>query len=452
MDHFRYDDGRLFCESIDLAQVAAQAGTPVYVYSAATIRLHVERLAGAFRELDPLICFSVKSCSNLAILKLIVGLGCGLDVVSGGELHRARLAGVDPAKVVYAGVGKTDDEILDALGHGAGGPPGHPSFGAAHERIGLFNIESETEFQTIASIARSLHTSADACLRINPDVDPKTHVYTTTGKKENKFGVDLDRARAFFRRFGTDKHLRLTGLHLHIGSPVYDTEPYVQALTKALGLIDELAGAGYRVSTLNLGGGFAADYQTGLAPAASEYAAAIVPLLRDRVARGELKIVFEPGRTIAANAGVLLTRVLYTKESGPRKFIVCDAGMHTLIRPSLYGSFHFIWPAAVADQHVPTRREEHPHLPGLEVCDVVGPICESGDFLAKDRELPLVARGDLLTVFGAGAYGMSMASRYNSHPLPAEVLVDGSSATLVRRRETYADLVSHELVTEDIPI
>jgi diaminopimelate decarboxylase len=448
MDHFRYDDGRLMCEDVDLGRVAEQAGTPVYVYSAATLRVHVERLNAAFRELSPTICFSVKSCSNLAVLKLLVGLGCGLDVVSGGELHRARLAGVDLDKVVYAGVGKTDEEILDALG----GAAGHGFSGEERERIGLFNIESETEFQTIASIARSLHTSADAALRVNPDVDPKTHLYTTTGKKENKFGVDLDRARAFFRRFGHDKHLRLTALHLHIGSPVYDTRPYVEALTKALGLIDELAREGFRVSTLNLGGGFAADYQTGDAPPASQYAAAIVPLLRERVQRGELKIIFEPGRTIAANAGVLLARVLYTKESGPKKFIVCDAGMHTLIRPSLYGSFHFVWPAQVADQHVPPRREERPDLPGLEPCDVVGPICESGDFLAKDRPLPPVARGDLLAVYGAGAYGMSMANRYNSHPLPAEVLVDGARATVVRRRETYADLVGHELTGDDLAV
>lgn len=443
MDYFSYRDGRLTCEGVDLARLAAVTGTPTYVYSAGTLGLHYDRLAAAFSELSPLICFSVKSCPNVHVLRTLVERGSGLDVVSGGELHRARMAGCPLSKVVYAGVGKTDEEIRDALGFGVGRVGG----GVGGE-IPLFNIESEPEFQTIAGIARSLGVTASAALRVNPDVDPKTHAYTTTGKKETKFGVDLERARAFFRRFGHEKHLRLTGVHLHIGSPVYETGPYVEAVTKTLGLIDELAREGVRVDTLDLGGGFAADYQTGASPAASDYAAAIVPLLRDRVATPSrpdgLRIILEPGRSIAANAGVLLTRVLYIKESGTRKFIVCDAGMNTLIRPALYGSFHFIWPVTVADQHVPPTRTERPELPGLEACDVVGPLCESGDFLAKDRPLPPLARGDLLAVFGAGAYGMSMASRYNSHPLPAEVLVEGERARVVRRRETYADITAHE--------
>jgi diaminopimelate decarboxylase len=457
MDFFAYRDGRLVCEDVDLAALAAQSGTPTYVYSAATLGMHYDRLAAAFAELSPLICFSVKSSPNLHVLRTLTERGAGLDVVSGGELHRARLAGVPMGKVVYAGVGKTDAEIRDALGFGVGGAAGGGGVGAVRHAdyeaadVPLFNIESEAEFQTIATIARSLGVVAKAALRINPDVDPKTHVYTSTGKKESKFGVDLDRARSFFKRFGHEKHLRLTGLHLHIGSPVATTAPYVEAVTKTLALMDELAAAGMRVDTLDLGGGFAADYQTGASPAAADYAAAIVPLLRERV-KGGLKIILEPGRSIAANAGVLLTRVLYVKESGPRKFIVCDAGMNALIRPALYGSFHFIWPATVAEGHVPPTRTERPELPGLEMCDVVGPLCESGDFLAKDRLLPPVARGDLLAVFGAGAYGISMASRYNSHPLPAEVMVRGGTATIVRRRETYEDIVRHEVEGEEIPL
>jgi diaminopimelate decarboxylase len=466
MDFFSYRDGRLACEDIDLATLATHTGTPTYVYSAGTLALHYDRLVAAFRDLDPLICFSVKSCPNVHILRTLVERGSGLDVVSGGELHRARLAGCPMDKVVYAGVGKTDEEIRDALGFGAasddGGSGGAGGTGGAGGGGGvpIFNIESEPEFQTIAGIARSLGVTATAALRVNPDVDPKTHAYTTTGKKETKFGVDLERARAFFRRFGHEKHLRLTGIHLHIGSPVSETGPYVQAVTKTLALIDELAAEGMNVDTLDLGGGFAADYQTGASPAASDYAAAIVPLLRDRAARargaagggGGLRFILEPGRSIAANAGVLLTRVLYVKESGTRKFIVCDAGMNTLIRPALYGSFHFIWPVTAADAHIPEVRTERPALPGLEPCDVVGPLCESGDFLAKDRPLPPLARGDLLAVFGAGAYGMSMASRYNSHPLPAEVLIDGDRARTVRRRETYADITRHEDVADELAV
>jgi len=454
MDFFSYQDGRLACEGVDLASLATRTGTPTYVYSASTLALHYDRLAAAFREIDPLICFSVKSCPNVHVLRTLVQRGSGLDVVSGGELHRARLAGCPMEKVVYAGVGKTDEEIRDALGFGAGGGAGGGarSEGEGGRGVPIFNIESEPEFQTIAGIARSLGVTATAALRVNPDVDPKTHAYTTTGKKETKFGVDLERARAFFRRFGHEKHLRLTGIHLHIGSPVSETEPYVQAVTRTLELIDDLAREGMKIDTLDLGGGFAADYQTGASPAAADYAAAIVPLLRSRAGEGGLRFILEPGRSIAANAGVLLTRVLYVKESGRRKFIVCDAGMNTLIRPALYGSFHFVWPVTVADAHVPPARTERPPLEGLEPCDVVGPLCESGDFLAKDRPLPPVARGDLLAVFGAGAYGMSMASRYNSHPLPAEVLVENDRARIIRRRETYADLTRHEEGTQEVPV
>jgi diaminopimelate decarboxylase len=450
MDHFAYRDGRLFAEDVDLSSVAARVGTPVFVYSGATLALHFQRLREAFKALDPLICFSVKSCSNIGVLRHLASLGAGMDVVSGGELARARLAGVPPERIVYAGVGKTDAEIIAALGR----PDATEPRPEQTEPIALFNVESEAEFQNIAAIAQTLGVKAHAALRVNPDVDPVTHKYTTTGTAETKFGVDLARAREFFRRYDGHPNLKLSGIHVHLGSPVMTPEPYVQAVKKILALIDELEDQGHRIDTINLGGGFGADYVSGRSPSAQAYADAIVPLLKDRIERrwGEsgrrTRVILEPGRSIVASAGVLLTRIEYVKTGGSKKFLVCDAGMHTLVRPALYEAFHFIWPVSVAPQHEPGARVERPDLPALEACDVVGPICETGDFLAKDRPLPPVARGDLLCVFTAGAYGMSMASRYNSHPLPAEVLVDGSEARVVRRRESYADLVAHEIDAE----
>lgn len=455
MDHFQYHDGRLRCEDVDLVELAKRVGTPTYVYSKATLLHHYHRLAEAFAELRPLICYSVKSSGNLNLLKVLCEAGAGLDVVSGGELHRARLAGCPPERIVFAGVGKTAEEIADALGEPDDEVTGGPA--AAHEPIGMFNVESEQEFQTLVHVAESLHRRTRAALRVNPDVDPKTHKYTTTGKAENKFGVDLRRAREFLKHYSGHALVRLSGLHIHLGSPIATVTPYVEALKRVLALIDELAADGIIIDTLDVGGGFAADYRTGQSLPASDYAAAIVPLLRERVASGRLKIVLEPGRFIAANAGVLLTRVQYLKNTTQKRFVICDAGMHTLIRPALYEAFHFVWPCDVAPQHEPPATTEGtPHradtldLPGLERCDVVGPICESADFICQDRLLPPVARGDVLAVFTAGAYGMSMASRYNAHPLPAEVLVDASRAMIIRERETYADLVAHELQVRDV--
>jgi len=431
MDSFQYRDGQLFCENVDISDLATKVGTPAYIYSRATFEGHYDRIAQAFAELDPIICYSIKSCGNIHICKLLANRGSGMDVVSGGELHRAQQAGASMSKVVYAGVGKTDAEIRQAI----------------DAKIGWFNIESEAEFENISSIARSMGAVANGALRINPDVyDPKTHAKTSTGKKETKFGVDIDRARRFFDRYGKDTHLKLSAIHLHIGSPIYSAEPYVQAITKALELIAELKGKGFNINTIDIGGGFAADYETDKSPLALDYAKEIVPLLRPFKAAGG-KIIIEPGRTIAANAGLLLTRVQYIKMGGKKKFVIIDSGMHHLIRPTLYDSFHFIWPASVAPQHVPMHRKAEMDMPALELCDVVGPICESGDFLAKDRPLPPVARGDLLAVFSAGAYGMVMASHYNAMPLPAEVLVDGSKATIIRRRETYDDLTRAEMQT-----
>ena len=429
MDRFQYRDGQLFCEDVNLDELAGRVGTPVYVYSQNTFVEHYERLTGAFAALDPIICYSIKSCGNIHILKLLASHGAGMDVVSGGELFRAKQAGADMKKIVYAGVGKTDDEIRQAIDAG----------------IGWFNIESEAEFENIASIAKAMGKTARGALRVNPDVaDPRTHAKTTTGKKETKFGVDIERAKRFFETYGRDQHLKLSAIHLHIGSPIYSPEPYVAAIQKALVLIDDLKKSGHTVDAIDIGGGYAADYESGKSPAYAEYADAIVPLLKPFKDAGGT-IILEPGRTIAANAGVLITRVQYIKTGGSKKFVIVDTGMHHLIRPALYDSFHFIWPTNIAPMHEPKTRNADMALPGLEKCDVVGPICETGDALAKDRALPPVARGDLLCVFTAGAYGMVMASQYNAMPRPAEVLVNGSDATVIRRRETYDDLIAAEL-------
>lgn len=458
MDHFTYQSGRLLCEGIPATDLADRFGTPSYIYSRATLEAHYDRIAAAFGDLNPLICYSIKSCGNIEVCRVLAGRGSGMDVVSGGELERAFLAGVPMAKVVYAGVGKTDAEIRAALdgrfsllGESGGGKArrgGDEPDPRARGPIGYFNIESEPEFENIAAIARELGVRTHAALRVNPDVDPKTHAYTSTGKKDSKFGVGIERALAFFDRYGRDEFLKLDAIHLHIGSPVYSTEPYIAAINKALGLIDELAGRGFVVRALDIGGGFGADYETDRSPAATGYAQAIVPLLRDR-ARAGLKIIIEPGRTISANAGLLLTRVQYVKEGAGKQFIICDAGMNTLIRPALYGAFHFAWPAATEPRFEPPRRAEGLDLPGLIACDIVGPICESGDFLAKDRKLPSMKRGDVLAVFTAGAYGMVMASNYNSQPLPGEVLVEGKSARLIRRRQDMAGLLADELAPRE---
>lgn len=427
MDSFLFRDGELYCEDVPMREIARTAGTPTFVYSRATLEGHLDRLREAFAPIDPLICYSVKSCGNLSVLRTLAARGAGMDVVSIGELQRALEAGVPASRCVYAGVGKRDDEIAAAIDAG----------------IGLLNVESEAEFENIARIAAEREKVVQCALRINPDVDPKTHRYTSTGKKETKFGVDLERARRFFQLYGRDRFAKLEGLHLHIGSPIYTVEPYVEALTKTCALIEELAKDGIEIRSIDLGGGFGADYETAQSPSARDYAAAILPLMLPLKARG-VEFFLEPGRSIAANAGVLLLRVLYTKDSGEKHFAICDAGMNALLRPSHYGSFHFIWPVHPQAGFVPTQRSSNMVMEGLRAQDIVGPLCESGDFLAVDRAMPPLARGDLLAVFTAGAYGMSMASRYNSSPLPAEVLVSGNRVELIRRRETVDDLVEHE--------
>jgi len=433
MDYFHYDAGRLYCEDLPVDDIAEQVGTPAYIYSKQTFTHHYRAITDAFAELDPLVCYSIKSCGNIHILRMLADQGAGMDVVSGGELYRAKQAGVDMSTVVFAGVGKTDPEITDALEAG----------------IGWFNIESEAEFENIARIAKQLGVTAHAALRINPDVDPKTHAKTTTGKKETKFGVDIDRARRFFQQYGNDAHLKLTALHLHIGSPIYTVEPYTEAVRKAVSLIDELRQQGHTIDTLDIGGGYGADYESDQTPRYHDYAASIVPLLR-QFKQGGGRVILEPGRSVAANAGLLVAKVQYVKQGGDKTFVIVDSGMHHMIRPTLYEAFHFVWPTQVQPEQVPSQRRPEVDVKGLSKCDVVGPICETGDYLAKDRDLPAMQRGENVAVFGAGAYGIVMSSHYNAIPRPPEVLVDGDRATIIRRRETYEDLVGPEWTPEPV--
>jgi diaminopimelate decarboxylase len=424
MDYFNYKNGKLFAENADVEQITAEVGTPVYIYSKATFIDHLQKTQKAYGQLDTTVCYSVKACGNINILKILADAGSGFDIVSGGELYRVLQAGGEPSKIVYAGVGKTDKEIIEALNAG----------------IGYFNIESEAELENLIRIATQQRKQPKAALRINPDVDPKTHRYTTTGKKETKFGVDIERARKVFADYGKNKAVKLCAIHIHLGSAGKTVEPYVEAIKKALALIDQLRKDGFTIEAMDIGGGYGADYLTAEAPTAADYAAAIVPLLRGK----NLKLILEPGASIAANAAILVTQVLYLKSSGSKKFVIVDAGMNDLIRPPLYGAFHFIWPTKVDKKFVPTRRDKDLQSPGTEVVDIVGPICESADFFAQDRALPPVNRGDFISIFTAGAYGFSMSSNYNARPRAAEVLVDGEEFTVIRRREAYEDLTSLE--------
>jgi len=425
MDDFKYKNGELYCEDVSISEMVHSAGTPLYVYSRSTLAGHYHRIAEAFAPLHPLICYSIKSCGNLEILRTLQGCGSGFDVVSGGELFRALKAGADPKTIVFAGVGKTDQEINEALETG----------------IGWFNVESEEEFWNLDRLAGLGGIQVRAALRVNPDVaSAGTHQKTFTGKKETKFGVDIERAFDFYLRAAPAAHARLNAMHLHIGSPIKTVQPYVDAITKALDLMGRLRQRGISVDTLDIGGGFAAFYEGNEAPSASDYAAQIVPLLKDK----NLRVILEPGRSISCNAGVLISRVQYTKQGGSKNFVIVDAAMNDLIRPTLYESYHFIWPVAPGPQLMPPNRLSTLRTPDDRKVDVVGPICESGDYLAQDRYLPHLKRGDLLAVFSAGAYGFSMSSQYNARPRAAEVLVDGKKWKLIRRRESYQDLIAGE--------
>ena len=425
MEPFQYRDRQLYCEDVPVAELAARFGTPLYVYSQSAILETLKSLRSAFADVDPLVCYSVKANSNLGILKVMAEHGSGFDVVSGGELHRVKLAGGDPERTVFAGVGKTDDEIVAGLEAG----------------VLMFNVESEGELEAIARVAAAMNRVAPIALRVNPDVDPRTHRYTSTGKKESKFGMDIERSLRVAEAALAMSSVRMIGMHMHIGSQITTTEPYAGAVAKGVEVIGRLRRMGHPIEWYNMGGGFGIAYKKSEARSIAEFAAAILPGVKATGCR----LAIEPGRVIAGNAGILVSRVLYTKQSGDKRFLIQDAAMNDLIRPALYESFHRIWPVVAAPGLPAPPDDFEAAIPGTEPWDVVGPVCESGDFLAKDRSLPQLDRGDLIAIFSAGAYGMVMASNYNTRPRAAEVLVALRQSRLVRRRETYEDLVSQEV-------
>jgi diaminopimelate decarboxylase len=413
MSHFAYCDSELCCEQVSLRALAAVAGTPTYVYSKSAL---LEGLAGyhrAFRDVPHVVCYSIKANSNLGVLSVLAKAGAGADIVSGGELYRALRAGVPPKKIIFSGVGKSRDEMRDAL----------------KADILMFNVESRSELKVLDEVAREMGVRAPIALRVNPDVDPQTHPYIATGLKTSKFGVPYDEALAAYEDAATMRGLEVVGADMHIGSQLTKATPVADAVARIVALVKALRERSIEIRMIDIGGGLGIRYRDETPPTHEEYATMLLPALRESGAT----VLLEPGRSIVGNAGVLLTRVLYRKDTGAKKFVVIDAAMNDLIRPSLYGSFHDILPVDEADR----ARER-------ETVDVVGPICESGDFLAKDRELPRAEPDQLLALMSAGAYGFAMASNYNTRPRAAEVLVDGNRHTIVRRRETYEDLVAGE--------
>ena len=428
MHFFYYLHGKLHCEDVDLARVAEKFGTPTYVYSAGTILDHLTRLNGALATLDHLICYAVKANSNRSILKLLADAGAGFDIVSGGELFRVLAAGGDPAKCTFAGVGKSPEEIEYALELG----------------VYSFNIESESELEHIDRIAGAKNLRAPIALRANPDVDPHTHEYISTGSRENKFGVALGQLPAAYERAAEMRNIDIIGVQMHIGSQITEAAPFANAIKKLAPIVRELKSK-YPIKFFSIGGGMGIVYRRALesglgkwwhdhggetsAFSIRDYADAIVPPLREL----NLRILVEPGRFLVGNAGVLLARVSCIKKSGAKKFAIVDAGMNDLIRPALYHSYHEIVPVKE------TRSERESKI------DIVGPVCESGDFFALDREMPELHEGDLLAIMSAGAYGFVMASNYNSRRLPSEVLVRGDKFALIRQRQTWEDLASGEV-------
>jgi diaminopimelate decarboxylase len=447
MHSFHYRDGRLYCEDVDLDLVAREFGTPLYIYSAATILDHYRRLDAALPGLDHLICYAVKANSNRAILKLLAQAGAGFDIVSGGELFRVLAAGGESQRCTFAGVGKSLEEIEYAL----------------EQRVYSFNVESEAELEDIDRIAGARNLRARIALRANPDVDPHTHEYISTGSRENKFGIALDQIAAVYERAAKMRNIDIVGVQMHIGSQITETQPFVEAINKIAPLVLELE-LKYGIEFFSIGGGVGIVYESSFTSGRSDwwsssssspqdesvrlaakskrirkeqrtnqlsirqYVDAILPPLREL----KLRILLEPGRLLVGNAGVLLTRIRYIKRTGQKKFAIVDAGMNDLIRPALYHSFHEIVPV-----EEPTKN--------MEKIDIVGPVCETGDFFALDREMPELHEGDLLAIMSAGAYGFVMASNYNSRPLPAEALVRGDKFALIRKRQTWEDLIRDEI-------
>lgn len=415
MNNFEYRQGELYCEQVPVSRIAKEVGTPCYVYSHATLLRHFHAYDGAFKDIPHIVAFAMKANSNLAILRLMAKEGSGVDIVSGGELFRALKAGVPPEKIVFAGVGKNADEIRDALKAG----------------ILMFNVESSAEIHAINDVAASIGKKARIALRINPDVDPKTHPYISTGMKKSKFGIAADRALEEYKMASSLGHIDVVGVHAHIGSQLTEVTPFVDSLKKVVGLIETLKSQGINIRYLNIGGGLGITYSEEKPPLPIDLANAISPLVKQL----GVTLVMEPGRVIVGNAGILVTKALYLKQGEAKSFVIVDAAMNDLIRPSLYSAYHEIKPVDEAAGH---RAKQQ--------VDIVGPVCESGDFLAKDRMLAAVQPGELMAVMSAGAYGFVMSSNYNSRPRVPEVLVKGGEIHVIRERETYEDLVKRETI------
>ncbi len=413
MHFFRYTNAELYAEDVPVRELAERYGTPLFVYSHATLLRHFMAYKKAFNDFPHIICYAMKANSNSAIVRLFAKNGGGADVVSGGEIYRALKGGIPSNRIVYAGVGKTEKEIRFAL----------------REDILMFNVESEEELVEINRIAGLMNLKAPVALRVNPDVDPRTHPYISTGLKKHKFGIPIEEAFEYYKVAAKLSNVRVIGIHKHIGSQITQVSPFVDALKKVLSLVDELSRFGVKIKYLDIGGGLGITYKNEDPPLPLDLAKGLAPALKKR----ELTIIMEPGRSITGNAGILVTKVLYLKNTKKKRFVIVDAGMNDLVRPSFYDAYHHIMPVVKS-------------LRKAIIADVVGPICESGDFLAKDRELKAVRPGEFLSVMSAGAYGFSMSSNYNSRPKAAEVLVKGREHSLVRRRETYNDLLRGEVI------
>ncbi|MBL8027834.1 MAG: diaminopimelate decarboxylase [Fibrobacteres bacterium] len=416
MNEFTYNSNSLYCENVSVNELADKYGTPLYIYSRAAIEGQIKSVATAFKEVSPLIAFSVKSNSNIGLLSVVKQAGAGADIVSGGELYRCLKAGISPQKIVFAGVGKSDEEIAYAIDN----------------NIKLFNAESMEEMAAISRVAVSKKASANVSFRVNPDVDAKTHEKTTTGKKENKFGIPYEKAVEMYMAAAKLPGLIVSGIDVHLGSPIYTTEPYVAGINRLLPIIDELRKNGIPLKTLDIGGGIAIVYNDEKPFLPAELAEVTVPLIK----KSGLECILEPGRFIAGNSGIMVSKVTYVKKTGYKNFVIVDAGMNDLIRPAFYGSYHGILPVV--------KNESRSNLKA----DVVGPICESSDCFAKDREIAEPLHGEYLSFMSAGAYGFTMASNYNTRRRPCELLVHGNKVSVIRKREEWADLIAGESVPE----
>jgi len=411
MHQFNYVGNELYCEQVPVKKIAEEVGTPAYIYSSSTLRSHYSAFDSAFAEVPHMVCFAVKANSNLSILGLFAKEGSGADIVSGGELFRALKAGIDPQKIVFAGLGKTGEEIAYAL----------------RSNVLMFNVESPLELKKINEVAGGLGLKARVALRVNPDIDPKTHPYISTGLKKSKFGIDIKQALQEYQLASALPHIEVVGIHKHIGSQITEIKPFVAAMEKILDLVARLKEEGIRIKYIDAGGGLGIRYSEEEPPHPRDLGAALLPMIKGL----DCTLIFEPGRVIVGNAGILVTQVLYLKSSEVKNFVIVDAGMNDLIRPSLYDAHHEI---------LPVRKRQAAGF----MADIVGPICESGDFLAKDRKMLRPEPGEYLAVMSAGAYGFTMSSNYNSRPRSAEVLVEGDQYRVIRKRESYEDLIRGE--------